>query len=166
MDPRSPRSLGAFAPLFDASVPHILEAIFFSLDHASFAMCRRVCKTWGRLFSCERYLRRAGELLAEKASKEKELCESAGNGSIEDVTRLLFSGVHRDCEIRTGGERGTPLYYAVKKGRRHVVKLLLDVGARSNKAGHGGRTPLCWAAINGHGRMVTLLLGAGAKIDR
>ena len=165
MDPRRSPSLGAFAPLFNASVPHILEDIFFSLDHASFATCRRVCKTWAKLLSSERYLRRAEELLDEKVNREEELCESAGNGNIQDVTRLLFSGVNRNCESRTG-DRGTPLYYAAKKGHQHVVKLLLDVEARSNKAGHGGKTPLCWAAINGHRRMVALLLGAGAKIDR
>ena len=50
-------NLGHFEPLFNRSVPHILERIFFSLDIESFLSCRGVCREWNKLLSSPAYER-------------------------------------------------------------------------------------------------------------
>ena len=57
-----------FNRLFTRSVPHILERIFFSLDHDSFVACQKVCMAWNELHSSESYQQKKKELLEEAYS--------------------------------------------------------------------------------------------------
>ena len=54
--------VNSFGKLFDRSVPHILEKIFFSLDYDSFMVCAKVCKTWEGLLSSASFKAKASEL--------------------------------------------------------------------------------------------------------
>ena len=116
-------SLGGFGTLFNKSVPHILEKIFFSLDYDSFKSCRKVCKTWNILLSSESYQVRSGEMLVEKNDNEKKLCYHAKMGNLEKIRDLLARGVDPNCLS------GRPLNRAINYGHPDVVKLLLDAGA-------------------------------------
>ena len=63
-----------FDRLFQQSVPHILERIFFHLDYESFKACYDVCKVWKILLSSQTYHGRAitvfgGELLKAELYK-------------------------------------------------------------------------------------------------
>ena len=68
------RECNGFDRLFEQSVPHILERIFFYLDYESFKACHNVCKVWKRLLSSQTYRRRAktvfsGEILKAELYK-------------------------------------------------------------------------------------------------
>ena len=61
-----------FNTLFEKSMPHILENIFFSLDYKSFKACSEVSIAWNQLFSSETYRRKAKKLLTETDEFKKE----------------------------------------------------------------------------------------------
>lgn len=58
--------LGAFAPLFDKYLPHILEQIFFYLDYDTYTKCSKVCTTWAKLHSSEIYCKKLRQKYLEK----------------------------------------------------------------------------------------------------
>ena len=90
-------SLGAFGKLFNKNVPHILESIFLSLDYDSFMTCHDVCSTWKYLFMSDSYKEGTEKLLAEKLRREEMIHDSVRSGDIEEVNRLLSSGVDPNC---------------------------------------------------------------------
>ena len=59
----------AFDMLFNKSVPHILERIFFCLDHESFRNCLEVSNIWHELLTSEIYQKKI------KAQYQKEITE-------------------------------------------------------------------------------------------
>ena len=143
MDGHQIISLGKFDTLFNKSVPHILEEIFFGLDYDSFMSCSKVCKTWNVLLSTESYHARSEELLLVKNKREEEFCDHIINGDVDEISNLITSGVKPNCK------RGSPLYNAIRNGHDHVVKLLLDAGADPNL---DPLTPLC-IVISGNWQM-------------
>ena len=157
--------LGGFETLFNKSVPHILEKIFFTLDYDSFLACRTVCKTLNDLLSSEPYQRRSKEMLEEKKKNEERLCRFAFNGNEEEVRNLISIGVNPNCR-EAEGYRWTPLYNAAIHSRTNITKLLLDAGADPNMASTDGETPLMMVACNGSTDLVKLLLSAGADPNK
>ena len=160
-----PSNLGGFGTLFNKSVPHILENIFFSLDYDSFMTCHKVCLEWKELLTSEFYRERAESLLAEKRENEDKLRHFSSAGNTEEVYNLLSSGVDPNCALSLHQTRGyTPLYNAVMGGLTDVVKLLLDRGADPNRAKKDGKTitPLHRAVEHHNAEMIKLLLKAGA----
>ena len=82
-------SVGNFEPLFNKSVPHVLESIFFSLDTDSFAACGKVCKSWNELISSRAYQEKLEKMLEEKKRKEENLCSYSDDGNADGVRKLL-----------------------------------------------------------------------------
>ena len=157
--------LGAFGTLFNKSVPHILEKIFFSLDYDSFVSCVKVCRTWNGLLSSESYQARLGEMWSEKNRNEEDLCYHVLWENIKEIRYLISRGVDPNCR------GGMPLYYAMRDyypGHKHVFDLLLDAGAQPNLEFQHGETPLNFAvrvnrSMNEESLyMVKRLLQAGA----
>ena len=157
--------LGSFETVFNKSVPHILEKIFFSLDYDSFMECKEVCKAWNDLFSSEHYKRRSEKMLVEKMENEQKLCNASFGGNVEEVRHLLSIGVNPNCR-ESDHLRLTPLIKAAWRNRKDIVKLLLDRGADPNMGDANGTTPLILAHNKGHPAVIELLLGAGADINK
>ena len=153
-----------FDRLFTRSVPHILERIFFSLDHDSLKACQKVCKAWNELHSSEPYQQKAKELLEEKLHNEKMLFHFSTKGMALEVGNLLASGVNVNCIPK--GMIMTPLCIAAMTGHNDVVKLLLEAGADPNREDTDGITSLYWPFTYGNTVMVKLLLNKGADPNK
>ena len=157
-----------FDKLFTRSVPHILEKIFFSLDYDSFMDCGKVCVAWEELHSSNLYKQEAYKLLEEKRRKEQKLCQYSYDGNIEEVQRLVRSGVKPNCSLLSFDDiyEDTPLLNASVNGHTEVVKLLLKFGADPNIGNYNETTPLHKAARGGHSELVKQLLDGGAMPDK
>ena len=160
-------SLGAFGKLFNKNVPHILESIFLSLDYDSFMTCHNVCFAWKYLFMSDSFKEGAEKLLAEKMRREEMIYDSVRSGDIEEVDRLLSSGVDPNCKTfrtRIVGKYPTPLYQAAYLGHKDIVRSLIGAGADPNIPDeiHMNCTPLQLVAARGYTQLVKLLLDAGA----
>ena len=98
---------------------------------------------------------------ADPAQDGSALTSASLHGHTEIFKLLLESRATVD---NPGSCGETPLTAACGAGWNHIIQLLLEAGADSNKAA-GLRTPLATAAANGHGAVVKRLLEAGADID-
>ena len=144
----------AFGTLFTKSVPHILERIFFSLDHESFKNCEDVCNAWRELITSQRFQKKARSVYFFQIKQEEykilvsdkknlpvkdgdlwDLVSSSLTGNLERVKDLLYKGVDPNCYWR-------PLCNAIREGHSDVVKILLEAGA--NPFGIDNRLPPFW----------------------
>ena len=152
-----------FDKLLSKNVPHILEAIFLSLDYESFKKCCEVNKAWNKLLTAESFQRKFHD---DILNDERKLHHAAGMyGNTNEVGRLLHSGlVDINCVRRAW--KTTPLCEAAMHGHKDVVELLLDAGAEPNKANIYGETPLFRATGYGHNEVIEALLTKGADPNR
>ena len=151
----------AFDSLFKRNVPHILEAIFFSLDHKSFMTCMRVNKTWRGLLSTTQYQRQLRELIKKQENGEK-LYKAVQVGNVGEARRLINDDMV-DVNFEFGYYKLTPLMEAARQGNKEIIQILLDAGADVDQSDKLRYTPLHWAAIvKPNVEIVKMLLGAGA----
>jgi len=92
----------------------------------------------------------------------RDLLESASDGDIPEILRLLSQGADANAQVRGDG---TPLIAAAREGHIDAVKLLLERGADVNLGIEGDGNPLIMAAREGHLQVVSLLLDRGADIN-
>ena len=164
MEPEQFPPLGAFNELAKRSVPHILEKIFFALDHKSFKSCMRVNKDWSLLFSTTSYKKRFTELTIEKWKNEMKLVVASADGNI-DLVRMLVIDLMVDVDAVMAHDNrcpATPLIEAARNGHIDVVTFLLNAGALVNKPATNGETPLIWAIFNNRLDIMKVLLQAGS----
>jgi ankyrin repeat protein len=90
----------------------------------------------------------------------KALLQLEHNPLKDDITAQLEYG--RDFAAIEGQ---TPLFWAVAKGLKEIVQLLLARGAEVDSKDSYGQTPLSRASNNGHNEVVQILLDKGAKVD-
>ena len=148
----------AFDTLFTRNAPHILEAIFLSLDYESFHSCLMVNKTWNQLLTSESFKKRGKQVF------QNWLLYAAVNGKRDVVHALLRMGAEPDkvAEDRGGLDGGTALHLAASAGQKDVVEALLDGGADIQKRDIDTMTPLLLSAMCGHMDVAKLLLDRGA----
>ena len=161
---QSPHCYCDFNRLFSKSVPHILEKIFFSLDFDSFVACGKVTLAWEELHSSRLYQEKAYELWREKEENEIRLFKASRNGDVEEVQRLLESGINPNVKravFPINSLCQNALCIAASNGNIEVVKLLLKFGADPNIQSSLGLTPL-HAARRGKNELVKQLINAGA----
>ena len=91
---RSSRFLCQFDKLFKKNVPHILEMMFFSLDCKSFGNCLKVNKEWNKLLRSESF---KTKVKSGRSAFQRDICVkvclAAKEGSLEEVKRLLATGM-------------------------------------------------------------------------
>ena len=178
---------------FSSYTPHILEAIFFSLDYESYKMCLEVNKTWKDLLTSERYITKGRSVFYKDIQvDEKKLfiyCNFNARGrlltkallahcdTIEGIfnlfsyrllkiRRLLSSGmVNVNCRDKKQNNQ-TPLHAAALTGDKEVAKLLIAHGADVNAACGSGRMPLHYATSRGHKKLAQLLIQNGADTKK
>ena len=122
-----------------------------------------------------------------------DIWKAAEDGNIKAVKQHLAAGA--DVDAKGGWLGGTPLHYAVGKGHKRIVELLIakgaDVhekakdgttplhstktkeiaelliaeGADVNAKGDRGSTPLHGAAFKGHKEIAELLIVKGANVN-
>jgi len=100
----------------------------------------------------------------QQAHPLEKFLAACGSGNVNDLKRLISSGVKVNATRRRGGKTG--LMLASQSGRIDAVRFLLKKGADSNIAGGGsGKTALIRASEKGDIDVAKLLLGYGAEVD-
>ena len=99
----------------------------------------------------------AAVFLASRGAR-LSLVEAAGIGRLDDVDRLLASGIHDAAEIQSAFQ------YACGYGHVATAQRLLEHGARASAPADKGETPLHWASGGGHRDVVDLLLAREAPL--
>eukprot|EP00798_Chlamydomonas_sp_ICE-L_P026371 gene26371-17465_t len=94
------------------------------------------------------------QALGEESDKEEDGDEEtspihrlAGQGNVEEVVKLLDSGVSVDVVDECGC---TPLHFAADRGSLEVAKLLISRGALIDARDDDGQSPLHYAALCEH----------------
>jgi hypothetical protein len=100
---------------------------------------------------------------AERDELNRQLHDASEAGDVARATSLLNSGA--DMEAVGGEYSATPLDTASEYGSLHVVRLLLQRGAKMECRDKDGWTPLITAAVHGHRDVVIELLDNGADIN-
>lgn len=101
---------------------------------------------------------------------DKDFLEQVEAGNIENVRLFLEAGM--DIDALVDPSRGTALSVAAVKGRRELVRYLLDRKADVNKPSKVGWTPLISAAFDSNrdyicrDDLLRLLLANGAEVNR
>lgn len=96
------------------------------------------------------------------STAEHELMESAFEGNLEDVRRLIASGTAVDA---ADVEKRTSLMWAAFNGHTPVAGFLLESGAAVNVRDASGRTALLYASSGPFAETVKLLLDKGADVN-
>lgn len=92
-----------------------------------------------------------------------ELVRAAAAGNAEGVARAIETGADLDA----GGPGGSALSAAAFHGRREIVDMLLEKGARVDiPDAVGGATPLLSAIIGREPEIALLLVAKGADVNR
>lgn len=89
------------------------------------------------------------------------LTQSASNGILSSVERLLNSGCNVDLEADDGS---TALHCAARTGQIEVLRVLISRGADVNAKNRGGRVPFLESFIGEHLDCMLLLLEAGTDM--
>lgn len=93
----------------------------------------------------------------------KTLFDVAYDGNEELAKILIKEGVNINTIINSLFE--TPLFIAVKRNKKNIVKLLLENGADVNSENIYGLTPLYYAISDNNVEIVELLVKSGANIN-
>ncbi len=113
---------------------------------------------------------------SQSASELEELMEACGRGDVKTIKSYLVSGIRVNSKSDSGRLAGkTPLMIASMKGKREVVRLLLENGAEVNmkedasgsikRQPYDGWTALFYAADSDHEEVVRILVSNGADVN-
>lgn len=92
-----------------------------------------------------------------------DLLHAAYYGQIEKVNGLLNRGV--DVNFQDKGHGASAMHAASQTGKKIIVRMLLNRGAKVNLQNNNGDTALMAAAFNGHSDVVKILVQAGAVVN-
>jgi ankyrin repeat protein len=92
-----------------------------------------------------------------------EIHNAAKAGNLEKIKALLKANPDLVNSKDRGGE--VPLHWAIEKGNKEVVELLITCKADVNAKNERGETPLHWAVRSGRTEMVELLLANKAVVN-
>ena len=146
-----------FDKLFARNVPHILEAIFLSLDCKSFRSCLMVNKTWNEFLMSDSFIKKA------ESTFDEWLLEASFEGHPGDVKLMLNMGINPDKPYVDEYGGWNAMVFAAAVGHKDVVKVLLDKGSNPNWIDeNSSHSALARASKEGHEDVVKLLLDGGA----
>ena len=91
---------------------------------------------------------------------DRALLKAAERGNIKAVKQQLAAGA--DVDAKGGWLGGTPLHYAVSKGHKKIVELLIAKGADVHEKAKDGTTPLHSATTK---EIAELLITEGADVN-
>ena len=84
----------AFDKLFSKNMPHILEAVFFSLDYESYKVCLNVSMVWKSMLTSKAFQKKGESVFHKDILLERlKLQQSAQNGNKDVVINLLSTGM-------------------------------------------------------------------------
>ena len=102
-----------------------------------------------------------GSVESKKRNQLTDLILTGREGQIKNLLR----DYPQIASMRLYNGVTTPLCRATFLGRRNVVALLLDAGAKIDETSAEGNTPLMWAAWKKHQNLVEYLVISGAALE-
>ena len=103
------------------------------------------------------------KLFGVNTSSSVEIHEAVLRGDLTKVKSLVMA--NPDMVFSKDRNGVTALHWAAHKGRKKLVKLLLDCKVDVNSADYRDDTPLHWAAYQGHKDVAEVLLANGADVN-
>jgi len=97
-----------------------------------------------------------------KIEQELSLLQKSFVGNVNEVRKLINSGVNPNCVTEYGM---TPICIAAENGHRDIVYILARSGAKVNHKSASHNSPLHLAAARGHAGVVKILLEHNAKVN-
>jgi ankyrin repeat protein len=94
-------------------------------------------------------------------AKRTELVRACRKSSAAAVEALIRSG----ADVEQDDGHSTPLTMACLFGHEKIVRILLDAGAKKDRAGPDGETPIGYAVSCCHPNAVDALIRAGANVN-
>lgn len=91
------------------------------------------------------------------------LSAAIANGDFESARKMIERGA--DLEAKDSGAGASPLHFAVMKGNRPIVELLVTRGADVNSRTKNGTTPLHTAVLYARLEIAEFLVGKGANVN-
>lgn len=85
------------------------------------------------------------------------------NSDFESARKMIERGA--DLEAKDSGAGASPLHFAVMKGNRQIVDLLVNRGADVNSRTRNGTTPLHTAVLYSRLEIAEFLIGKGANVN-
>ncbi|KAJ5076860.1 serine/threonine-protein kinase sty13 [Anaeramoeba ignava] len=91
------------------------------------------------------------------------ITEAIWNDDLKEIQKLISSG--EDINKRSEFSGQTPIYLALQKNKKEIVRYLVENGANLNIIDNNGLTPLMIAVDSESHDMVEFLLSYGANVD-
>ncbi|MBI3370626.1 MAG: ankyrin repeat domain-containing protein [Betaproteobacteria bacterium] len=85
------------------------------------------------------------------------------NSDFESAQKMIERGA--DIEAKDSGAGASPLHFAVMKGNRPIIELLVARGADVNSRTRNGTTPLHTAVLYARLEVAEFLIGKGANVN-
>ena len=123
----------------------------------------KIFKRFSALDNKETFIKTSQPEPLTAKTPDSSIHDAAEKGNIEVVKQHLAAGADANAKDHRGG---TPLQFAVGRGRKDIIELLIAKGADVNvKFDGAGLTPLHMASGSGRYEIVELLIDKGAKMN-
>ncbi len=109
-------------------------------------------------------MRTIRETAARQQREIEAVYQAAGLGKVEILRQLLQQQPELVNSVANDSVYPTPLLVAIFNKRVEVVRVLLEMGARTEQTKQGYKTALSLAATTGHSEIVECLIGYGANL--
>jgi tRNA A-37 threonylcarbamoyl transferase component Bud32 len=106
------------------------------------------------------------EAVALDRNTKRELLDYVTDRRVEEIKEYIETHLKQEGEIRDKLDKDrTYLHYAVYRGKRDIVDLLIESGCEVDARDYNGRSPLHYAVANMKIQLIQVLVENGAEVN-